>query len=133
MKKNSEQLYKVVLVNCGNNKQHVLNKIALFSELGFIDIINLSKSLPKTIQYGLDKRETDLVEKIFTSAGATVEILEDHESLAKHSALFGDEQGLKNSICPSCGSSDISIHNKRFRKPHNVCGNCSYKWKRNEK
>lgn len=138
----TNQLYKVILNDCGKNKIQVITKIREFTGLGLADAKQLSESLPQIIQSGIDMNECELVKSHFMSVGATVEIQCDNESIAKNTTLenrqFSKIKDKNNITCPKCGSSAVATTTRGFSlmtgfigsgNPRNVCQNCGYKWK----
>lgn len=138
----TNQSYRVVLIDYGTNKVQVIKAIREVTGMGLAEAKQLSESLPQVVQSGIDMKECGLIQSHFESVGATVEIQNDKDPFDRNTALankqFSKIKDKNNITCPRCGSSAIATTNRGFSlmtgfigsgSPRNVCQNCGYKWK----
>lgn len=135
---NSNKLYDVVLIECGDNKTKVIANIREIIKSGLKDAMDIVNSCPSIIVSKVTKTKADDIAKQMLEIGAKVKLIQ--YTSTKQIADAPIQQNIPK--CPTCQSTNIKkisatskatnamlfglFGNKRKKQFH--CNSCGYEW-----
>lgn len=127
--------YKVVLINCGDNKNKVVEVISNIKGINISEVRKYVNKLPYVIKENLPFVDAQKLQRTIASHGAKLNVIDCNAEITNGKIV--NKPNTSTPTCPKCGSTAITAGQRGYSvwtgflgsgKTVNRCANCGYSW-----